>query len=71
MIRFDTATGQIAIDTEKDPLKDRVVITRGRAGVKIQYEQPATRGVVGWMWKSPEPVGSVKTFFSRVLQFDF
>lgn len=41
MIRVDTVTGLIAIDTETRRLQERIVITREPAGVQIRYEQPA------------------------------
>ena len=68
MIRVDTVTGLIAIDTETRQLQERIVITRGPTGVQIRYEQPADN-----------PSGSCvihgtlaengKMFFARVFQF--
>ena len=71
MIRFDTVTGKIAIDTETEPLKERVVITRERTGVKVQYQQPELCGT-GVAAENPSvPVDGVRTFFTRIRQLDF
>ena len=70
MIRVDTVTGLIAIDTETRRHQERIVITRGPAGVQIRYEQPA---------EIPSGSGAEqrtlaengRTFFARVLQLTF
>ncbi len=37
MIRFDTISGLMVIDTEVDATKEKIIITRGADGVKVQY----------------------------------
>ena len=70
MIRVDTVTGLIAIDTETRRLQERIVITRGPAGVQIRYEQP-TELPSGSGAKQRTLAEEGKTFFARVLQSAF
>lgn len=37
MIRFDTASSMMIIDTEVDKVTEKILITRGPEGVKVQY----------------------------------
>lgn len=70
MIRVDTETGRIAIDTEVWPTQSKVVITCGSSGVQIQYgdgegspkEPAATRNPIPAAW-------SVKRLAMRYFQF--
>ena len=68
MIRVDTVTGLIAIDTETRQLQERIVITRGPTGVQIRYEQPvAIPPGSGATHRTLTENG--KMFFARVLEF--
>jgi hypothetical protein len=72
VIRFDTVTGKIAIDTETEPLKERVVITRERTGVKVQYQQPPVPCRADVEAENPSmSVDGIRTFFTRVMQLNF
>jgi len=67
MIRVDTVTGLIAIDTETRRLQERIVITRGPVGVQIRHEHPtdipsASGAIHGTLAENG------KMFFARVLQ---
>lgn len=71
MIRMDTATGIISVNTELQALKHKVRISRGKSGVQIEYGDEAmnpssvapvlTLGlIVGWgrqIWNSLTQVG--------------
>ena len=68
MIRVDTVTGLIAIDTETRRLQERIVITRGPAGVQIRYEHPVeTPPASDAAQRTLAENG--RTFFARMLQF--
>ena len=67
MIRVDTVTGLIAIDTETRRLQERIVITRGPTGVQIRYEQPVAIPP-GSGASQRTLVENGRTFFARMLQ---
>ena len=68
MIRVNTVTGLIAIDTETRRLQERIVITRGPAGVQIRYEQPAENSPGSGVTQRTLAEDG-RTFFARMLQF--
>jgi hypothetical protein len=68
MIQFDTVSGKIAIDTEFSRKNEKIIITRGMEGVRVQYIKPEAQ------WTSePQRLSifrwNVKAVFARLLQF--
>jgi hypothetical protein len=39
MIYFDTLSGKLIIDTEKEPLKETIVISRNASGTHIEHRR--------------------------------
>jgi len=70
MIRVDTVTGIIAIDTEVWTTKSKVVISRGSAGVQIGYgePEPKTKGNVSTA-KHNHPEWTAKALVDRLFHF--
>ena len=68
MIRFDTVSGKMIIDTETDILREKIVITRGPDGVKVQYvssvPEPARREEV-----NPSFRWDARAIMNRIFQF--
>ena len=68
MIRFDTVSGKMIIDTETDILREKIVITRGPDGVKVQYvssvPEPARREEV-----HPSFRWDARAIMNRIFQF--
>lgn len=42
MIYFDTASGKIVIDTEVNRVQEKLIISRGVAGIEIQQGRPSS-----------------------------
>lgn len=68
MLQFDTVSGKIAIDTEFSRKNEKIVITRGMDGVRVQYIKPGTH-LTSEPRRLPIFRWSVKAVFSRILQF--
>ena len=68
MIRFDTVSGKMIIDTETDILREKIVITRGPDGVRVQYvssvPEPARREKV-----NPAFRWDARAIMNRIFQF--
>jgi hypothetical protein len=69
VIRVDTETGKIAIDTEIWAAKSRVVITCGVDGVRIQYGEEGSEKFPVATSSSDSATGTVKSLVERFFQF--
>jgi hypothetical protein len=68
VIRFDTVTDKIAIDTEVWTGTGKIKISRGPAGVSIQYGEDALKGEVGTKIRTHNTSGETKSFVERIFQ---
>lgn len=71
MIRFDTATDKIAIDTEVWTGTGKIKITRGPAGVSIQYGDAALKEEPRATAQTQNASGETKSFVDRIFQISF
>ena len=69
MIRFDTVTDKIAIDTEVWTGTCKIKITRGPAGVSIQYGDDAMKEELRTATRTPNASKETKSFVERIFQF--
>ncbi len=69
MIRFDTVTDKIAIDTEVWTGTGKIKITRGPSGVSIQYGDDAIKEEPRTTSRTHNISGETKSFVERIFQF--
>ena len=71
MIRFDTVTDKIAIDTEVWTGTGKIKITRGPAGVSIQYGDDAMQEGLRTPSRSHTNLRETRSIVERIFQFSF
>ena len=71
MIRFDTVTDKIAIDTEVWTGTGKIKITRGPAGVSIQYGDDAMKEELRTTARAQNTSRETKSIVERIFQFSF
>ena len=67
MIYVDTASGKMIIDTEKEPVKETIVITRDIAGTHILCSVKTKSGSSGGAQSTPAPDQN-RSFLGKMLQ---
>ena len=71
MIRFDTVTDKIAIDTEVWTGTGKIKITRGPAGVSIQYGDDAMQEELRTSSRAHQNLRETRSIVERIFQFSF
>ena len=71
MIRFDTVTDKIAIDTEVWTGTGKIKITRGPAGVSIQYGDDVMQEKLCTPAQSHPRLRETRSIVERIFQFSF